>query len=107
MQSTQREIEVLEGPGADCDVHEDNQESLVAFLGCETQWRLVSAGMGAVWLGLDYAAVAAYLRTKRFTLKRQGELMDDLMIMERAALPVLNAPRGKGSSPAPPPPPRA
>lgn len=66
---------------------------MAAFLACETQWRVVSAGMGAVWLGLDYAGVAAWLRLKRFGLKRAGELMDDLIIMERAALPVLNAPR--------------
>ena len=92
---TEAELAQAEAADADCEIHADNADSVGAFIACETQWRVAGVGMGAVWLGLDYAAVAAWLRVKRFGLSRAAALMDDLIIMERAALPVLNAPRDR------------
>lgn len=57
--------------------------SLVAFLDCDTQWRIVVAGFGgAARLGLDYAGVDALLRRRGLP----DDAFEDLIAMERAAL---------------------
>ncbi len=54
----------------------------------QTQWRI--APMGG-YLGLDYPGVAAALGTVVRARSRRRRLFLDLQVMERAALPLLNA----------------
>lgn len=66
------------------DIWDTNWPALLAFLGCETQWRIEARGMSGVmtYLGLDYAGVDVVLR-------RQGAadaVFDDIRVMELAAL---------------------
>jgi hypothetical protein len=70
-------------PVADC-----NWDSLMAFLACDTQWRVSGVGMaGLVWIGLDYTACDIVFRRRSFP----DDLWDDVRIMEEAALPILNS----------------
>jgi hypothetical protein len=64
----------------------ENWKSLIAFLGCETQWRVVSTRAGLIWLGLDYVATKVLLDFAGFG----KDIFDDIRTMEMAALPVLN-----------------
>lgn len=78
------------------EVWQANWPSVLLFLRLETQWRCVARGMGGIlhWLGLDYAAAAALLdqRTRREKRRHPARmLLDDLRIMEREALTVMNA----------------
>lgn len=54
---------------------------------CATQWR-VATGMSVAVLGLDYAGVWAMLNGLR--IRNRRALFEDLVVMERAALGVLN-----------------
>lgn len=64
-----------------------NWPSLLAFLDAATQWRTTIAPSGrAVWFGLDYTAVDILLRRRAAA----DEVFENLMAMERAALPILN-----------------
>lgn len=54
---------------------------------CTTQWR-IAAGMRVMAVGLDYASVWTLLRDLRIPKRRQ--VFEDLVVMERAALPLLN-----------------
>lgn len=60
----------------------ENWNSLIAWLSCETQWRLSSSSGGNYYLGLDYTAVDVVMRR----LKLEDEVFADLQEMERAAL---------------------
>lgn len=75
-----------------CEIHEDNWDTVLLFLDCATQWRVAIGMGGALWLGLDYAAVAALMQMRGLARARRAALLADLQIMERAALAVLNAP---------------
>lgn len=47
-----------------------------------TQWRMGPSGP----VGLDYAGVEAVMRMRMVPAKERGQMLDDLRIMERAAL---------------------
>lgn len=55
------------------------------FLRVQTQWRTTMSGV----LGLDYTAVAWLL--KLYKVEDQRGLLEDLQIMEAAAMMVLNS----------------
>nr|WP_245247821.1 DUF1799 domain-containing protein [Tianweitania sediminis] len=76
------------------EVWDVNWRSLTVFLNCETQWRIIAAGMTGVliFLGIDYASARPLLERRRGRL--DCAVFDDLRVMERAALPILNAARG-------------
>ena len=61
-----------------------NWPVVTLFLDLETQWRAVAGLAGIVWTGIDYTSVRAVLDIRR--RRRQGRLLDDLMVMEREAL---------------------
>ncbi|GAA0311729.1 MULTISPECIES: DUF1799 domain-containing protein [Rhodovulum] len=71
------------------EVWQSNWDSVVAFLACETQWRLAAGLAGAVWLGLDYGAVDIVLRHHHLP----SGVFVDIQFMERAAMAVLNGAR--------------
>lgn len=68
------------------EVAEANWESLLFFLACDTQWRVVLGMAGLLWIGLDYTACDVIARR----MQVPDEAFLDLKIMEGAALPELN-----------------
>lgn len=66
------------------EIWDENLASLVMFTRLQTQWNLVQGG----FVGLNYPAVAALL--KIYQVEDPAAMMDDLIAMERAALPLLN-----------------
>ena len=68
----------------DFEVWEENWPVLEMFLRCQTQWRTTMSGV----LGLDYAAVAWVL--KLYEVEDQRALMEDLQVMEAAAMVTIN-----------------
>jgi hypothetical protein len=68
-------------------VWSSNWESLLTFLACATQWRAVAGIGGIFWLGLDYTAADVVVSRRGVA----GTVWNDLMVMEAAALPILNA----------------
>jgi hypothetical protein len=55
------------------------------FLRCQTQWRTTMSGV----LGLDYVAVAWLL--KLYEVENTRALLEDLQVMEAAAMMVINS----------------
>ena len=64
----------------------ENWTSLMAFMGCETQWRVTSTMAGLIWIGLDYVGVKVLLDAEDL----DRDVFRDIRIMEAAALPILN-----------------
>ncbi|SCX30503.1 hypothetical protein DSM25558_4974 [Agrobacterium sp. DSM 25558] len=62
-----------------------NWESVLAFLACETQWRVIAGAKKLIWLGLDYVAVDIVLRQYEFP----NAVFADLQVMELEARSVL------------------
>ena len=71
-------------PTADFEVWEENWQAIEMFVRCQTQWRTAMSGV----LGLDYGAVAWILRL--YEVKDQRAVLEDLQIMEAAAMAKLN-----------------
>ncbi len=71
-------------PAEDFGVWPDNWTAIEMFLRVQTQWR---TSMGGV-VGLDYAAVAWVL--KLYEIEDQRSLLEDLQVMEAAAMRVMN-----------------
>lgn len=70
-----------------------NWRAAVLFLDLQTQWRTVG-GMGVFYTGLDYAAVWATINNLVVAPQRRM-MFRAICIMERAAIPIINA-SGKG-----------
>jgi hypothetical protein len=71
-------------PDEDFGVWPENWTTIEMFLRVQTQWR---TSMGGV-IGLDYAAVAWVL--KLYGIEDQRSLLEDLQVMEAAAMRVMN-----------------
>jgi hypothetical protein len=71
-------------PDEDFCVWPENWPTVEMFLRVQTQWR---TSMGGV-IGLDYAAVAWVL--KLYGIEDQRSLLEDLQVMEAAAMRVMN-----------------
>jgi hypothetical protein len=71
-------------PDEDFGVWPENWAAVEMFLRVQTQWR---TSMGGV-IGLDYAAVAWVL--KLYGIEDQRSLLEDLQVMEAAAMRVMN-----------------
>ncbi len=78
-------IALPEQPANDFEVLEENWPVVEMFLRCQTQWRTTMSGI----LGLDYAAVAWLL--KLYEVEDPRALLEDLQIMEAAAMMALNS----------------
>lgn len=65
-------------------------DAMKLFGGMRTQWRAVAAVGGLVYLGLDYASLAAVKAELGFS-ERGKELFDQLQAIERGALTYLNS----------------
>lgn len=64
-----------------------NWESLLAFMACDTQWRVGVGFGGMIWIGLDYTACDVVFRRRGLA----DHIWDDVRVMEEAALPILNS----------------
>ncbi len=74
----------------DFGVWEENWDSVRLFRNLGTQW-IVAVGMaGARYLGINYGVVECQLRRLGIPRKQWPAFWDDLDVMERAALPLLN-----------------
>jgi hypothetical protein len=68
----------------DFEVWEENWPAVEMFLRCQTQWRTTMSGV----LGLDYGAVAWVL--KLYEVEGQRSMLEDLQVMEAAAMATIN-----------------
>jgi hypothetical protein len=76
------------GEGEEFDaVAHCNWESLLAFMACDTQWRVGVGLSGMIWIGLDYTACDVVFRRRGIA----DHIWDDVRVMEEAALPILNS----------------
>ena len=66
------------------EVWEENWPAVEMFLRCQTQWRTTMSGV----CGLDYTAVQWLFRL--YEVKDQPAVLEDLQVMEAAAVKILN-----------------
>jgi hypothetical protein len=78
-------IVMPEQPREDFEIWEENWPVVEMFLRCQTQWRTTMNGV----LGLDYGAVAWLF--KMYAVEDPRALLEDLQIMEAAAMMVINS----------------
>lgn len=78
-------IVMPEQPREDFELLEENWAVVEMFLRCQTQWRTTMSGV----LGLDYGAVAWLF--KMYAVEDPRALLEDLQIMEAAAMMVINS----------------
>jgi ABC-type thiamine transport system substrate-binding protein len=78
-------IVMPEQPRADFELLEENWPVVEMFLRCQTQWRTTMSGV----LGLDYGAVAWLF--KMYAVEDPRALLEDLQVMESAAMMVINS----------------
>lgn len=64
------------------EIWPDQVEVVNLFSAVLTQWRMGPTGP----VGLDYAGVESVMRMRMVPAKERGQMLDDLRIMERAAL---------------------
>ena len=74
-----------EQPSVDCEVWEENWPAVEMFLRVQTQWRTTMNGI----LGLDYGALAWLF--KMYAVEDPRSLLEDLQIMEAAAMAAINS----------------
>ena len=74
------------------EVFPDNWAAVQVFLQLETQWNVVAAMSGLVYVGLKYREVEPAMKRERVPRRDWPACWDDIRTMERAALPVLNKP---------------
>ena len=74
-----------EQPSEDFEVWEENWPVVEMFLRMQTQWRTTMNGV----IGLDYGAVAWILRL--YEVNDQRALLEDLQVMEGAAMVTINS----------------
>jgi hypothetical protein len=83
--ATVEQLHALPDTDTDFGVFEENADAVVMFLKLQTQWNVSSTG---VFLGLNYPAVESCFRIH--SVADQPAMMNDLQIMELAALQILN-----------------
>jgi hypothetical protein len=88
-------FEGLENDEEHCEVWEENWDTVMVFLACQTQWRKEIPAMAGqvLWHGLDYSGVEVVIRLKGFKGKKAEEIFEGIQVMEVAAMPLLNKPK--------------
>ncbi|WP_430229943.1 DUF1799 domain-containing protein [Nitrosomonas communis] len=71
----------------DCEIWPENEEAFMLFNSLATQWRISFTGS---FIGLNYPSIESSMNMLGTKKKRKAELFNDIKIMERAALPILN-----------------
>jgi len=67
-------------------IYPDNQKIVDVFIDMMTQWR---PGTGGI-IGLVYEALPVIWKARVIKRKQQGEILDGLQVMERAALEIFH-----------------
>lgn len=82
----------LRKPGAkpEFEVWKENLESLEIFCALQTQWHRVAGLSRITCTGLMYSEATNYMRERGIARARRLELLEDLRVMERAALETWN-----------------
>ena len=70
------------------EVWPDNWPAVEMFLRCQTQWRTTMSGV----CGLDYVALEWLFRL--YEVEDQPAVLEDLQVMESAAVKILNKEKG-------------
>ncbi|MBY0474219.1 MAG: DUF1799 domain-containing protein [Nitrosomonas sp.] len=69
----------------DCDVWEENWESVMLFLAMGTQWTVSATGHA---IGINYVSLESAMKLANIKKKKRASLFIDVRIMESAALDV-------------------
>lgn len=77
----------------DFEVWFDNEEPVLMFLRCQTQWRTTMSGV----IGLDYGVILQMLDL--YAVKDRPQVMEDLQVMESRAVQLINEQAEKASRP--------
>lgn len=70
----------------DCEVWQENWQSVTLFLALSTQWNVSPAGSA---LGINYVSIESIMRIFSIKKKKRVAMFDDIRLMELAALGVL------------------
>lgn len=61
------------------------------FLDLSTQWNVAAGFAGLFYVGLIYSEATTLMKERGWPRARRADALDDLRVMERAALPLLNS----------------
>lgn len=75
---------------AEFEVWPENYSMFLLFQRMETQWNWISGMGGAVRVGLNMTVLPVFTARMKLTDAEYEEMLDDLQLMERAALAALN-----------------
>jgi hypothetical protein len=70
---------------------EEHVDAFEVFHACRRSWRVITAGFGAVYQGLDLVAVDVVMRRLGIARSRQREVFQQLQVMEDEGAKILNA----------------
>jgi hypothetical protein len=72
-------------------IYEENWDAFAFFLDVDNHWHVAIGMTGKVYLGLNWSSIESVMRSfKSIPKSKRSQLYDDLRIIERAALSVLN-----------------
>lgn len=71
-------------------VFEENWQAVGIFSAMATQWKLIAGAADVLYMGLEYQAIEPVLRLEGVPATDWRQVFQDLRVMERAALPLLN-----------------
>lgn len=69
----------------------EHVDAFEVFHACRRSWRVIAAGFGAVYQGLDLAAVDVAMRRLGIARAKQREVFQQLQVMEDEGAKILNA----------------
>lgn len=69
-------------------VHPDNWRAFKVFQSCHTQWRMLTAGTGLIYQGLDYPSVLAVIHA--LAVKKPKRTFRQVQLIEIGALSEIN-----------------
>ena len=75
---------------AEFEVWPENYAMFLLFQRMETQWNWISGMGGAVRVGLNMSALSVFTARMNLSDDEYNEMLDDLQLMERAALAAMN-----------------
>lgn len=79
---------------SEVEVWEENVPVFKLFCDLQTQWNIVSGGMGSARTGLNYLVVLALLDRKELSKEDYKNMFEDMQVLEIAALEEMNAAQG-------------
>lgn len=73
------------------DIWPEHHETWRVWSAVGNAWSVVAGMGGMAYLGFDRAQAESVMRTMGVKKSKRRRLLDDLLVMESAALPILNA----------------